>query len=60
MFSYTEIIHLFANMESIISFLYEMYDKYEKTCTMETPHATDLCNHKCEKHLFLKAIIKKW
>ena len=59
MFSFTEIIHIFANMESIISFLYEMNDKYRKSCNIETPHTTDLCNYKCKKYLFLKVIIKK-
>ena len=59
MCSYTGIKHLFTNMESIISFLYEMCNKYEKSCTLPTPHTTDMCNYQCEKHLFLKAIIKK-
>ena len=46
-------------MELIISYFYEMWNKYEKSCTIETPYTTDLCNYKCEKHLFLKAIVKK-
>ena len=49
----------FLNMESIISFLYEMCGRCENLCTMEAPHATNLCSYKCEKHLFLKAVLKK-
>ena len=58
MSSYTEIIHHFTDMELIISFLCEMCNKYEKSCNIVTPHTTDMCSFKCEKH-FLKAIIKK-
>ena len=58
MSSYTEIIHLFTDMESIISFSCEMCDKYEKSCNIVTPHTMDMCSFKCEKHLFLK--VKKW
>ena len=59
MYSYTEMIHLFTDIESIISFLYEMYDKHKKSCNVVVPHTTDICKFKCEKHLFLKSTVKK-
>ena len=42
-------VHCFTDMKSIILFLYRMFDRYENTCTLETPHTTDLYDYKCEK-----------
>lgn len=52
-------VHCFTDMKSIILFLYRMCDRYENTCTLETPHTTDLYDYKCEKHSFLKVGLKR-